>query len=70
MRCPHDLRPQDFKDALKSVPRGFVLRKTKRFLWWRDLYFDVMRKPFGTDFKVGDVFVTSVAVKSVPRGFK
>ena len=61
MKCPKDVDEADFKDMLKSVPKGMRLVGTSRHRHWRDFIFKVER-PF-REFQRGDTLAFSCARK-------
>ena len=73
MKCPRDVRKEDFETMLKSVPHGFVLersyipRSPYGYTFWRDFIF-VVRRPI-SGFKRGDHYhyscVRKIGVKGV-----
>lgn len=65
MRCPKDVRPEDFKELLSGLPDGYRLRKSRARLvtgikMFRDFYFDITKPTLR---KQGDTVVYSLACK-------
>lgn len=64
MKCPRDVRPQDFERLLEAVPSGFDLQRSERYLYWRDFTFLVTKKANAAcGHKVGDLVLFSVPTK-------
>ena len=66
MKCPKDVRPEDYRQMLDTIPKGFVLKSSKRNSYWRDFYFRLERrntKLVSYGFKLGDSFETAVVCK-------
>lgn len=66
MNCPSDVKRSDFDALLKSLPDGFVLKKSKaRYMtgvkWARDFYFEITAPALGH--KQGDMIIYSCATK-------
>ena len=64
LKCPRDVKPEDFEAMLRAIPSGFVYDSTNRWLWYRNFRFKARRKPTPeSGMKIGDVFETAVVVR-------
>ena len=63
-QCPRDVREEDFRQMLLTIPKGFVLKKTKPHGFWRDFVFryegERNHKLESYGFKRGDDFETAL----------
>jgi len=69
MKCPSDVRKEDFEDMIRSAPDGARLLKSERAshpiygrVWWRDFVF-LLTKPLTGKHKQGDIYRRTLPCK-------